>query len=108
MTTHRRYCFSHPGEWSRPGSHAKILEILQGACEHRWWYRDPSVDGEAFNRLSMCFTVSARDQWWCHRRAMKLAVDAYYAVGLAEPDLPTPEWEPLAPHANRGRYRVSQ
>lgn len=108
MTTHRRYCFHRPGEWSQPGAHAKVLEVLQRAAERHWWYQDVAVEGEIFNRLGLCFTVSGRDQWWCHRRAMKLALDAFYAIGLREKDLPAPEWEPLAPHMNRGRYRVSQ
>jgi len=56
--------------------------------------------------LSFSFTVSGRDRWWAHQRAMKLACDCYYALGLTERDVPEPDWEPLAPHTNRGYWRT--
>lgn len=104
MTTHRRYSFVHPGA---QGGHEIVLAMLQGACAQHWWYRDPHVEGQPFNRLSFSFTVSGRDQWWTHQRAMKLAVDCYYALGMRETDVPAPEWEALAPHMNRGHSRVT-
>jgi hypothetical protein len=104
MTTHRRYYFNPPGEWTR-GGHQRILEVLQRACETRWWFQEPEVQGEPFGRLSFGFTVSGRDQWWCHQRAMDLATDCFYTIGLREPIIPVPLWEPLEPHNNRGRYR---
>ncbi len=104
MTTHRRYYFNPPGEWTH-GGHQRILEVLQQACERYWWFKEPEVQGEPFGRLSFGFTSSGRDQWWCHERAMRLATDCFYAIGLREPIIPVPLWEPLAPHTNRGRYR---
>jgi hypothetical protein len=104
MTTHRRYYFNPPGEWTQ-GGHSRILEKLEQACEHFWWFRDPEVQGEPFGRLSFSFTASGRDQWWCHKRAMTLAIDCFYAIGFKEPVVPVPAWEPLAPHTQRGRYR---
>lgn len=105
MTTHRRYAFTYPKPWDR-GGHDKVQLVLDRACEARWWFKDPKVTGAPFNRLQFEFTASGRDQWWCHRRALDLARDCFYAVGLREPDVPLPEWEPLEPHSNRGRYRV--
>ncbi len=104
MTTHRRYVFDHPD--GRPEGHETVRQVLETACEKFWWFRDPEVSGLPFNRLTFEFTVSGRDGWWCHRRAMDLAVDAFYALGMSERDVPEPDWEPLAPHTNRGRWRV--
>ena len=105
MTSHRRYLFSYPDRWDK-GGHQKVRLVLERACEHRWWYSDPKVMGEPFNLLQFSFTVAARDQWWAHRRALGLARDCFYAVGLGENDVPLPEWETLPPHTNRGRWRV--
>jgi hypothetical protein len=106
MTTHRRYHFIHPGLWTQDGAHAIILGRLQAACERHWWYNEPEVSGQPFNRLSFEFTASGRDQWWCHVRAMNLARSCYHAIGLREDEVPDPMWEPLEPHTNRGRYRL--
>ncbi len=105
MTTHRRYFFNPPGEWTQ-GGHARIKAKLQQACERHWWFNEPEVMGEPFGRLSFSVTVSGRDQWWCHTRAMRLAVNCFYAIGLDEKTVPEPMWEPLDPHTNRGRYRI--
>lgn len=104
MTTHRRYSFVHPD--SKDEGHDTVLRILQTACEQHWWYRDPEVSGLPFARLVFSFTVSGRDQWWAHQRALKLATDCYYALGMYEVNVPAPEWEPLEPHSNRGYRRV--
>lgn len=106
MTTTRRYSFHHPGSWDRPEGYAKALRVLQAAQRSHWWYQDGEVQGEPYQRLAIGFTVSGRDQWWCHRRAMSLAIDCFYAMGLTEQDVPVPVWETLEPHTNRGRYRV--
>lgn len=103
MTTHRRYSFVHPGPQD---GHDVVLRVLQEACELYWWYQEPWVEGQPFNRLSFSFTVLARDQWRAHVRAMKLAVNCYYALGMDEGRVPDPEWEALAPHMNRGHSRV--
>jgi hypothetical protein len=105
VTCHRRYYFEHSGEWIE-GNHDQILDILRHACEVYWWFNEPEVVGKNYGRLSFSFTVSARDQWWAHKRALKLATQCYLAIGKWEKDVPTPLWEPLEPHANRGRYRV--
>lgn len=65
------------------------------------------MSGLPFARLVFSFTVSGRDQWWAHQRALKLATDVYYTLGMTEQDVPEPDWEPLAPHMNRGYGRVS-
>lgn len=105
MTTHRRYYFEHPGEWTK-GGYDQILRVLQHACEVFWWFNEPIVEGEPFNRLSFSFTASGRDQWAVHQRATKLAVDCYRAIKLSPHQVPTPMWETLEPHMNRGRWRV--
>lgn len=103
MTTHRRYSFQ---KRELPRGHDDVRRILETACERYWWYRDPEVEGGPFGWLVFTFTVSARDQWFAHTRAMRLATDCYYAIGLTEKDVPEPVWETLAPHMNRGRWRV--
>jgi len=108
MTTTRRYNFHHPGNWERPEGYAQALRVLRAAQRDCWWYQDAEVQGEPFQRLVIGVTVSGRDRWWCHHRAMKLIIDCYYAMGLSERDVPEPTWEPLEPHTNRGRYRVNQ
>jgi len=105
MTTHRRYVYEYPKPWTA-GNYDLVRGTLQHACEKHWWYNEPEVSGEPFGRLVFAFTVSARDQWWAHKRAMKLAVDCFYTVGLTEKDVPQPMWESLEPHTNRGRYRI--
>ena len=105
MTTHRRYAFVHPQE--RLEGHDVVLQVLERACERHWWFRDPEVSGLPFGRLAFEFTASGRDQWWTHHRALRLATDVYYALGMNEWDVPEPDWEPLAPHMNRGYGRVS-
>lgn len=104
MTCHRRYYFEDPGTWL--GGHDLVLAILQHACEACWWFNEPQVAGQGLNRLAFSFTVSARDQWWAHKRAVNLALNCYIALGKWEQDVPTPMWEPLEPHTNRGRFRV--
>lgn len=105
MTTHRRYSFSYPDPWDK--GHDRVQRVLEQACAARWWFQDPEVTGAPFQRLQFSFTASGRDQWWTHRRALDLAVDCFIAAGLRETDVPLPEWEPLEPHTNRGRWRTS-
>ena len=107
MSTHRRYVFEHPKPWTT-GNYDLIRRTLQHACERHWWFNEGEVQGEPYGRLIIAFTVSARDQWWAHKRAMKLAIDCYYAAGMSEKDVPQPMWESLSPHTNRGRYRIPQ
>jgi hypothetical protein len=104
MTCHRRYYFEHPEEITT--GHSKVMNMLQHACETDWWYNEPTVEGQPFNRLSFSFTVSARDQWWAHRRAMRLAEACYVSMGMSVRKVPEPMWESLEPHSNRGRYRT--
>lgn len=105
MTAHRRYVFEHPGVLAIRGAHQDVLRVLQEACEDSWWYRDPEVQGEAYNRLTWAFTVSARDQWWAHRRALKLSEQVCYNLAI---EVPTPVWTVLPPHTNRGYDRLVQ
>jgi len=102
LTTHRRYSFVYP---LPHGGHDVVLQILQTACNQYWWFRDPRVEGQPYNRLSFSFTASARDKWFTHHRAMRLALDCFYALGMREADVPEPIWEPLPPHTNRGYGR---
>lgn len=106
MTCHRRYYFEHPKPWTEDGGHDKVRRTLLHACEIHWWFNEPEVLGQEFERLTFSFTVSARDQWWAHKRAMNLATQCYRALGMWEKDVPVPMWEALEPHTNRGRYRV--
>jgi len=68
-------------------------------CEREWWYTQPTVSDRAFS-----FTVSARDQWFCHNRAMRLAGYCCLQLRLG---IPEPVWGVLPPHENRGRHRAS-
>ncbi len=104
MTTHRRYTFldNRP----EPSGHTKVLSVLRHACESHWWFNEPEVLGREFGQLSFSFTVSGRDQWFAHQRAMDLAEKVYRALRLGPAAIPVPLWEPLAPHNNRGRFRV--
>lgn len=101
MTCHRRYTFTFHVE----AGHKHVLDELQKACEMYWWYTDPVVRGNGLGVLQAEFQVAARDQWWAHKRAMNLMEQAVYSLGLEMP-VPTPEWETLPPHSNRGHYRM--
>jgi len=105
MTCHRRYYFVHPTEWTA-GGYGTVLAVLQHACETHWWFNEPIVEGEPFQRLSFSFTASGRDQWAVHQRALGLAVDCYRAIRIGPSRVPAPMWEALEPHSNRGRWRV--
>ena len=102
MTTHRRYYFQANGVTG----HEKVQRILDHQCEQHWWYNEPTVSGEDVNILAISFTVSARDQWFAHKRAMGLALTCFTAVGMGPKNMPEPIWESLAPHTNRGRFRI--
>lgn len=99
MTTHRRYTFHD--EAPRQEGHEKVQSVLQHACETNWWFNEPEVFGKDDGRLTFSVTVSARDQWFVHVRAMQLAGTVYRALGLGPRHIPEPLWEPLAPHTNR-------
>lgn len=104
MTTHRRYYFTYPGAWEG-GRHLKVKAILETACMRHWWFTDPLVEGEPFNRMLFSFTVQARDQWFCHRRAMGLAERVCRVIKMKP--VPEPMWEVLPPHTNRGQLRTT-
>ena len=104
MTTYRRYCFIGVGTWPE-ATYDKAREVLERWCERRWWYTEAEVEGAPFGRLVLTFTVAGRDQWWCHSRAMWLAVRIYRSTKIPRDQWPVPTWENLAPHDNRGRRR---
>jgi hypothetical protein len=106
MPTHRRYYFVHDGPWPVPGGHEKVLTELQDQCNRNWWYNNPEVHGEPVGVLEFRVTVSGEDQWRVHKRAMGLAETVYHRCGLTPDQIPTPMWEPLPPHTNRGYSRV--
>lgn len=99
MTTHRRYHFECPYSQESNLAH----DLLEAMCRQHHWYEEPLTvpDGEGF-RFS--FTVHARDQWWCHHRAIALATAVYEALQLSPAKIPVPLWEGFAPHTNRGFY----
>lgn len=99
MTCHRRYTFT----FELADGHQHILDRLNAACERYWWFCCPEVQGAALGVLQAEFQVSARDQWFAHKRAMDLMT----TVAWPSP-VPVPTWETLPPHTNRGRYRVTQ
>lgn len=101
MTTWRRYSFTHQGEWNADTESVQV--VLTRQAKKHWWYKDPTVNATAFDRLQFSFVVAGRDQWWCHRRAMWLASVAYVAAGLSTTQVPDPAWVALPPHQNRGR-----
>lgn len=105
MPTTRQYRFEHDGPWGHDEGHAEVLAVLQRRCDKYWWYTDPYVQGEAFRRLVFGFTVTARDKWFCHTRAMRLAAAVYMSLSLSPKLIPTPTWEVLPPHTNRGGIR---
>src|SRR4030095_10572011 len=107
MTTHRRYLFQHPGRWTDRYAYGIIQRVLEHGCQEHWWYDEPVVEGQPVQLLMFSFTVRARDQWFAHKRALRLATDCYYALGMDEKQVPVPDWEALAPHANRGYSRTS-
>lgn len=107
MTTHRRYYFEVPGVWTT-GGHDKLKDYLNHACESRWWYNEPIVEGAPWDRMAFSYTVSGRDQWFTHKRAMALAVDCMYVVGKRERDVPEPIWETLGPDGLRWRIPAEE
>jgi hypothetical protein len=105
MTTHRRYLFQHPEPWTQTAAYPAIRRVLHRAGEY-WWFNDLECVGEELELLVITFTVSARDQWFAHTRAMRLAIDCYYAAGLNEDSLPEPIWETLEPSSDPGGWGV--
>ncbi len=97
MTCHRRYIFTFRGDVD----FKRFLTGLQEACETSWWFTDPVVRGQGLGVLQAEFQVAARDQWWAHKRAMRLMESVAWPLTV-----PTPEWEALPPHENRGSYRI--
>jgi hypothetical protein len=104
VTSHRRYYFSHEGKW--PSSYEPLWEELQRQCTRNWWYNDPEVHGEALGVLEWRVTVSGEDQWRAHKRAIGLARTLYAVSRVPMDKIPTPIWETLPPHENRGYNRV--
>lgn len=104
MTTHRRYYFPHEGRW--PGPYEPLREELARQCTRNWWYNDPEVLGEALGLLEWRVTVSGEDQWRVHKRAIGLSRTLYAVCKLPLAAIPTPVWETLPPHGNRGYSRL--
>jgi hypothetical protein len=100
MTCRRKYVFTFPVEVG----HAHMRTQLYKACQDHWWYSEPEVRGNGLGVLQVEFNVAARDQWWAHKRAIRLVELAFHGLGIDIP-IPTPEWYPLPPHENRGSYR---
>jgi hypothetical protein len=103
VTTYRRFSFEWPGPWET-GKYEAMRWELKSRCAEVWWFSDPEVAGEPFGRLTISFTVAARDQWWALQRAVRLNKFVMMRGGARMRDLPYPTWEKLAPHSNRGRH----
>ena len=99
MTTHRKYEFACP---STELEQARLY--LLAHCERFSWYEAPYVRPSE-GGFSFGFTVHARDQWWCHQRAMRLATEVYEALQLSLADMSVPLWTAPEPHTNRGYSR---
>lgn len=86
---HRRYTFSLDQPW--PGkSRDRVISVIARFCEDFTWYRSPVVDED---RIQFEITVDARDQWWVHYRAMKLAEACFLALRKGRQHIPEPAWE---------------
>lgn len=96
MTTTRYYEFQCPVEGAE-----RALLALEYQCERYSWYTDPHVETRDPG-FSFGFTVAARDQWWCHSRAMKLAMAVCEVLQISPRTLPIPDWSSPEPHHNRG------
>ena len=96
MTTTRLYTFQ-----ASTGDPERALRFLEHQCGRFWWYQDPWVKTQDPG-ISFGFTVAARDQWWCHVRAMKLATGVCEALRLSTAVLSVPVWKAGPPHSNRG------
>lgn len=100
MTAHRRYTFTYAGP-VESGWVDRVRVKLESASNQHWWFAEPevstSVEGMAFS-----IQVTARDQWFAHKRVMALAEDVCWVLKIPVPE---PVWETLPPHTNRGRYR---
>jgi hypothetical protein len=101
-----RYTFAYDGVWAHEEGWDTVEAVLERRCGLHWWYRDPVVEGEPFRRLIFSVTVTGRDRWFTHTRAMRLAEAIYMSLSLSAKLVPTPTWEVLPPHMNRGRNRV--
>lgn len=101
MTVHRCYTFTSEATWP-PGGRERVKRKLEQAVDTHWWFRD-ALEGQA-DLIQFTLTVSARDQWFAHKRVMKLAADICWMLKI---QVPVPIWSPLPPHMNRGRYRMA-
>jgi hypothetical protein len=97
MTAHRQYHFDLTGSQDVEA----IQAHLKARCEQFWWYTDPYVQTQDPG-IGFGFTVAARDQWWCHRRAIFLATEVCEVLRLSLGSMSVPVWTALAPHTNRG------
>lgn len=102
----RRYTFTYDGVWAHEEGWDTAEAVLERRCGKFWWYEEPVVEGEAFKRFSFSVTVGGRDRWFTHKRAMMLAEAIYMSLSLSPRLVPTPTWEVLPPHTNRGRNRT--
>jgi hypothetical protein len=89
MYTHRRYTFELAQPW--PGkSRDRVMSIIASKCDELGWFRLPAV---AEDHIKIEITVDARDQWWVHHRAMKLAEACFLAMRMGRQHIPEPQWE---------------
>lgn len=97
MTTRRRYHFTCP-----VAIDLELAELfLARQCERYWWYQEPAVVA-AEPGFELSYTVHARDQWWCHQRAIQLVTGVCEVLGLSPHLLSDPLWTAPDPHTNRG------
>jgi len=96
VTTTRFYEYQCP-----TGNPERALLALKHQCQQYPWYTNPHVETHDPG-FSFGFTVAARDQWWCHSRAMKLALVVCEVLRISPSILSIPEWTSPEPHHNRG------
>jgi hypothetical protein len=72
--TIRRYTFRTEMDTDEKAA----LNMLSAACINHWWYTEAAATGHP---LVFTFVTVGRDQWWCHRRAIDLAINVVYASG---------------------------
>lgn len=84
----------------------QVRDTLQAAMDETpQFFHNAWIGGRALGLLEFGLTISDRDRWWVGRRARLLCEQL-----RKETDLPvtlvSEEPEKLAPHRNRGKYRL--
>lgn len=108
MWTHRRFtwqvqCPDHNMSWVWANQVKPVLSRL--VKDTPQFYRDAWLSGMAMGALNFQVTISDRDQWWVGRRARFLIDELRKNTDLPL-HLLSEDKAKLAPHPNRGKYRL--